>query len=245
MDARIDAGLRALGMSGRAHDGPLPVELRLTHEAVEVDIGGYVEKFSLAVGQDREESCDLALDLVAAALFGEIRILRQVGRGASRSHRAELRVGERWAALGQQGRLGVLAGLGAAATMLQNPASRPPGFEDFAPSGLPFAPWAGAGGFYGHDADAPKSVEVDGVLDLHNHSPKDLKPLVLEYIEQCRGLDITELRIIHGKGKGVLRRTVHSILDKHPEVEGYRLGGHGGGGWGATIVDLRSGGEET
>ena len=40
------------------------------------------------------------------------------------------------------------------------------------------------------------------------------------------------------KGIGNLRRTVHALLGRHPHVTAYRLGGHGGGGWGATIVDL-------
>ena len=52
--------------------------------------------------------------------------------------------------------------------------------------------------------------------------------------------EITELRVVHGKGKGHMRRTVHAILDSHPAVEGYRLAGHGRGSWGATLVELKS-----
>jgi len=84
-------------------------------------------------------------------------------------------------------------------------------------------------------------IPIDGTLDLHPFSPKDVKDLVPEYIRACREKGIFKIRIVHGKGIGNLRRTVHSILEKMPEVEGFRLGGDGAGGWGATLVTLRSG----
>ena len=86
----------------------------------------------------------------------------------------------------------------------------------------------------------PESVEIpiDGVLDLHTFRPRDVKPVVLDYIELCRQKQITELRIIHGKGIGQLRATVHSILARHPHVHSYALASEAYGGSGATIVRL-------
>lgn len=82
-------------------------------------------------------------------------------------------------------------------------------------------------------------LPIDGVLDLHNFSPKDLKFLIPDYLEECYNAQILQVRIIHGKGTGNLRRTVHAILKKQPHVIGFKLAGEGAGGWGATLVELR------
>lgn len=81
---------------------------------------------------------------------------------------------------------------------------------------------------------------IDGTLDLHTFQPGDIKDLVPEYIQVCQEKRILQIRIIHGKGKGILRRTVHAILDQHPEVIRYWHEGGSGGAWGATVVQLRS-----
>ncbi len=81
---------------------------------------------------------------------------------------------------------------------------------------------------------------IDGTLDLHTFSPKEVKTLVPDYIEACLEKGITNLRIIHGKGTGTLRETVHSILNSHPKVAAFwQEEGSSGGGWGATIVNLK------
>jgi DNA-nicking Smr family endonuclease len=82
-------------------------------------------------------------------------------------------------------------------------------------------------------------VPIDGLLDLHNFSPKDLKYLIPDYLSECRKENIFQVRIIHGKGIGNLRRTVHAILGRLTEVEEFTLAGERGGGWGATLVKLR------
>jgi DNA-nicking Smr family endonuclease len=89
--------------------------------------------------------------------------------------------------------------------------------------------------------DEPQPIElpIDGTLDLHAFDPREVKELVTDYLAACRERDILTVRIIHGKGTGALRRTVHAVLARLPEVASYRLGGEGAGEWGATIVILR------
>lgn len=88
-----------------------------------------------------------------------------------------------------------------------------------------------------HDDDAHE-LPIDGILDLHLFRAKEVKHLIPDYIEACKEKGIYKLRIIHGKGTGTLRRHVHSILEKHPDVASYYLG-TGTGNWGATSVDLK------
>ena len=81
-------------------------------------------------------------------------------------------------------------------------------------------------------------VPIDGVIDLHTFAPEEAADVVEEYIYACAEKKIYEVRIIHGKGKGVLRRTVHSLLEKHPLVRDFSLDA-GPSGWGATVAYLR------
>ncbi len=82
-------------------------------------------------------------------------------------------------------------------------------------------------------------LPLDGTLDLHSFPPSDVGDLVPEWLAACRAAGLCELRIVHGKGTGALRRTVESILARHPLVASFRSAGEDGGGWGATLVSLR------
>lgn len=82
-------------------------------------------------------------------------------------------------------------------------------------------------------------VPITDVLDLHTFHPRDVKDLVADYLELCVEKGFTQVRIIHGKGTGTLRRIVHAVLEKHPAVERFALADETAGGWGATIVVLR------
>lgn len=88
--------------------------------------------------------------------------------------------------------------------------------------------------------DEPVHLAIDGTLDLHAFRPKDVKSLVPDYLKECRRLGILNVRIIHGKGTGTLRRTVHAILDRLGYVATYRLADETAGTWGATLVTLRA-----
>lgn len=87
----------------------------------------------------------------------------------------------------------------------------------------------------------PVEIPIDGVLDLHTFHPRDIRILVPEYLAACRERGILAVRIVHGKGDGTLRRTVHALLGRDPGVVHYGIAGPDAGGWGATQVTLAPG----
>lgn len=89
------------------------------------------------------------------------------------------------------------------------------------------------------DPDAVQALPMDGVLDLHSFAPRDVADLVPTWLDACQEQRLYELRIVHGKGRGVLQRTVHAILARRADVQSYRLAPPERGGWGATLVTLR------
>jgi dsDNA-specific endonuclease/ATPase MutS2 len=85
---------------------------------------------------------------------------------------------------------------------------------------------------------APVPLPITGELDLHTFRPEDLGELIPAYIEACLACGRREIRLIHGKGTGTLRTTVHTLLRRSPHVAAFRLGDEHSGSWGATIVML-------
>ena len=83
-------------------------------------------------------------------------------------------------------------------------------------------------------------LQIDGTLDLHAIPPKQVGDLVDDYLDEARRQGVLQVRIVHGKGIGALRETVHARLRRRDDVEHFALGGEGAGGWGATVVRLRS-----
>ncbi len=86
----------------------------------------------------------------------------------------------------------------------------------------------------------PVVLPITGELDLHTFRPQDLGELIPAYLEACAAKGLREVRIIHGKGTGTLRTTVHGLLQRSPRVLRHRLGDETSGSWGATIVTLRT-----
>jgi DNA-nicking Smr family endonuclease len=85
---------------------------------------------------------------------------------------------------------------------------------------------------------SPVHIPINGVIDLHTFAPKDASDVVDEYLNVCFEKGIREVKVIHGKGKGVLRRTVESTLKRHPLVLSFKQD-QGPSGWGATVVFLK------
>jgi DNA-nicking Smr family endonuclease len=86
--------------------------------------------------------------------------------------------------------------------------------------------------------NSPVHMPINGVIDLHTFVPKDAASVVDEYLNVCSQKGILEVKIIHGKGRGVLRRTVESVLKRHPLVLSFKQD-PGPSRWGATIVFLK------
>ena len=87
------------------------------------------------------------------------------------------------------------------------------------------------------DEDVVAPVLTDE-LDLHTFLPRDCADVVEEYVRAAHEAGFAAVRIIHGKGKGTLRRIVHGVLERHPAVKSFQLADPRGGSWGATRVEL-------
>ena len=87
--------------------------------------------------------------------------------------------------------------------------------------------------------EEPVRVPITDIFDLHTVPPRDVKPIVEAYLDEARALGFKALRIIHGRGIGVQREMVRSILARTPFVESFSDAPAEAGGWGATLVTLR------
>ena len=87
--------------------------------------------------------------------------------------------------------------------------------------------------------DEPIRVPITDIFDLHSVPPRDVKPVVEEYLIEAHRLGLRALRIIHGRGIGVQREIVRSVLARTPFVAGFGDAPAEAGGWGATVVTLR------
>jgi len=88
--------------------------------------------------------------------------------------------------------------------------------------------------------DGAVEIPIEGTLDLHTFKPAEVKDLVPEYLRECAARGILRVRIVHGKGTGALARIVRSALSRMPEVASYETADPNEGGWGATIVRLKT-----
>ena len=86
--------------------------------------------------------------------------------------------------------------------------------------------------------DEPVVVPITDAFDLHSFLPKDIPSVVEEYLSEALALGFNEVRIIHGKGKGVQREIVRKILSRHPMVKNFYDAPPERGGHGATIAEL-------
>jgi DNA-nicking Smr family endonuclease len=88
--------------------------------------------------------------------------------------------------------------------------------------------------------DDPHPLPLEAELDLHSFRPQDLGDLIPEYLQACREKGLLEVRIIHGKGIGNVKRSVEAILTRLPYIEKFAPASQLYGGLGATIVRLKT-----
>jgi len=90
------------------------------------------------------------------------------------------------------------------------------------------------------DQDEPLEIAITDVFDLHSILPRDAKAAVEAYLEEAHRLGLIALRIVHGRGIGVQRQMVQTILTRTPYVLQFGDAPLEAGGWGATVVTLAS-----
>lgn len=90
----------------------------------------------------------------------------------------------------------------------------------------------------GSEAAEPVVLPITGELDLHTFAPADAMAVVADYLDECRRRGLLEVRIVHGRGRGVRRAEVRRALARREDVVAFRDAPPSSGGWGATLVVL-------
>ena len=85
----------------------------------------------------------------------------------------------------------------------------------------------------------PVRLPIEYVLDLHTFSPRDLPELLEDYFDECLKAGIFSVRMINGKASGILKKRVHDLLKRNPQVSAFKEAPPYAGGWGATLVELQ------
>ena len=104
---------------------------------------------------------------------------------------------------------------------------RPPPLEEEPPDVDPFDPFP-----------EPVRLKITDVFDLHSIRPREVRAVVEEYLREARRVGFRSVRIVHGKGVGVQREVVRSVLARTDFVEHFSDAPPEAGGWGATVAFL-------
>jgi len=89
------------------------------------------------------------------------------------------------------------------------------------------------------EPDEPVVLPIEDSIDLHAFAPKDIPSVVESYLEAARAAGFREVRVIHGRGKGVQKERVRQLLGRSEHVLHFEEATPDRGGYGATVVRLR------
>jgi DNA-nicking Smr family endonuclease len=84
--------------------------------------------------------------------------------------------------------------------------------------------------------EEPVEIPIEDTLDLHPFRPSEIRDVARDYLEQANARGFRQVRLIHGRGIGVQRERIRSLLEKLEFVEAFHDADGMGGGWGATVV---------
>lgn len=89
------------------------------------------------------------------------------------------------------------------------------------------------------DEDDAVVLPIEDSIDLHFFAPRDIPDVVESYLEAAQEQGLVEVRVIHGRGKGVQKERVRQVLTRSARVERFEEATPDRGGWGATVVFLK------